>query len=179
MAGDGRLRVKGTAGYGETAPELLERYESIVFADIHSDILHLIPAAPSRVLDIGAGTGRDAAALAALGHLVVAVEPTAELRVPAQRLHPLPQITWLDDALPDLAVLHERRERFDFILISGVWFHLDAAERKQAMSRVSSLLNRAALLALSLRHGRSRRAGVCSTSRLTRPLRWRAPADWN
>jgi protein-L-isoaspartate O-methyltransferase len=30
------------------------------------------------VLDIGAGTGRDAAGLAELGYLVTAVEPTAE-----------------------------------------------------------------------------------------------------
>jgi protein-L-isoaspartate O-methyltransferase len=35
------------------------------------------------VLDIGSGTGRDAAGLAAMGHSVVAVEPTAELRIGA------------------------------------------------------------------------------------------------
>jgi ubiquinone/menaquinone biosynthesis C-methylase UbiE len=46
----------------------LKRYESISFADHHRLVMHLIPTAPSRVLDIGAGTGRDAAGFAALGH---------------------------------------------------------------------------------------------------------------
>ena len=48
-------------------PELLKRYESISFADAHASILHLNPPIPCRILDIGAGTGRDAAGLVALG----------------------------------------------------------------------------------------------------------------
>ena len=57
------VRVSGTENYAEEAPELLERYESISFADAHRLATHLIPTVPSRVLDIGSGTGRDAAAL--------------------------------------------------------------------------------------------------------------------
>jgi len=79
-------RASGTEGYGETADALAKHYESVSFADVHREILHLIPATPSRALDVGAGTGRDAAALAALGHAVVAVEPTPELRAHGQRL---------------------------------------------------------------------------------------------
>ena len=56
----------GTEGYGETADERVKQYESLAFADVHSSILHLFPAAPSRLIDIGAGTGRDAAAFAEL-----------------------------------------------------------------------------------------------------------------
>ena len=82
------IRVSGTENYAEEAPELLERYESISFADAHRLVMHLLPTAPSRVLDIGAGTGRDAAGFAALGHSVVAVEPTGELRRGAMLLHP-------------------------------------------------------------------------------------------
>jgi len=59
-------RASGTEGYGETADALVEHYEGLTFADVHRDTLHLIPKTPGRVLDIGAGTGRDAAALAAL-----------------------------------------------------------------------------------------------------------------
>jgi len=70
------VRVSGTENYAEEAPELLKRYESITFADAHRLVMHLIPTAPSRVLDIGSGTGRDAGGLAALGHSVAAVEPT-------------------------------------------------------------------------------------------------------
>ena len=72
------VRISGTENYAKEAPELLKRYESISFADAHRLVMHLIPTAPSRVLDIGAGTGRDAAGFAALGHSVV--EPTNRRR---------------------------------------------------------------------------------------------------
>src|SRR5271166_5499625 len=70
-------RVSGTEGYAEEAEALIEQYEKLSFADVHRQVLHLIPTAPGRVLDIGSGTGRDAAAFATMGHEVVAVEPTA------------------------------------------------------------------------------------------------------
>jgi SAM-dependent methyltransferase len=65
----------------------------------------------------------------------------------------LPAIEWLDDALPDLTLVHSRGERFDLILISAVWMHLDEDERAGAMSSVASLLSPNGLLLLSLRHG--------------------------
>jgi protein-L-isoaspartate O-methyltransferase len=40
-----------------------------------------LPAPPARVLDVGAGSGRDAAWLTSLGLEVVAVEPSVALRV--------------------------------------------------------------------------------------------------
>jgi SAM-dependent methyltransferase len=153
MADEAARRVSGTEGYAESADLLAEKYESISFADVHRDILHLIPTTSSRVLDIGAGTGRDAAAFAALGHSVVAVEPTPELRAHGQRLHRSAGITWLDDALPDLSKVHERGERFDLVMLSAVWMHLDAEQRRRAMRRITSLLHPGALMVLSLRHG--------------------------
>ena len=65
------------------------QYESIPFADAHRAVLDLIPAMPGRVLDIGSGTGRDAAWFAGRGHSVVAVEPTDAMRLPAMALHPV------------------------------------------------------------------------------------------
>ena len=54
------MKVSRTEGYAETADRLVEQYESRTFADVHKSILHLIPTTPCRVLDVGAGTGRDA-----------------------------------------------------------------------------------------------------------------------
>jgi protein-L-isoaspartate O-methyltransferase len=79
------MRVSGTEGYAETADRLVEQYESRTFADVHKSILSLIPTTPCRALDIGAGTGRDAAALAAMGHSVLAVEPTEAMRAHGSR----------------------------------------------------------------------------------------------
>ncbi len=147
----------GTQGYGETADVLVTQYESRTFADVHRGLLPLLPAAPARALDIGAGTGRDAAALAALGHSVLAVEPTPEMRAHGQRLHPSPAIEWLDDSLPELAHVlarvRARDQRFDLVMMTAVWMHLDEAERTRAMSCVAELIAPGGLMTLSLRHG--------------------------
>lgn len=143
----------GTEGYAAEADALVRQYESIPFAAVHQWVLHLLPTAPARVLDIGAGTGRDAAAFAAQGHDVTAVEPTAALRVRAMALHPSPRITWLDDGLPDLAMVALPGEAFDVVMMTAVWMHLDADQRRRAMPRVAALLRPGGIMAMTLRHG--------------------------
>lgn len=145
--------VPGTQGYAEEAEALFARYESLAFADVHRWVLHLFPPAPGRILDIGSGTGRDAAAFAALGHSVCAVEPTDALRTRAMALHPSSSIEWIADSLPDLAVLLARGDRFDVVMLSAVWMHQDAAERRRAMPRVAALLCPQGVMVMSLRHG--------------------------
>ena len=140
-------------GYARQAPDLLRRYESVTFATAHRAILHLIPCEPCDVVDIGAGTGRDAAALAEMGHRVVAVEPTAEMRSGAMALHPSPRIEWLDDRLPDLALLTARGETYDLVMLTAVWMHLDKKQRRRAMKNVSSLVRKGGMMSLTLRHG--------------------------
>lgn len=146
-------RITGTEGYDQDVEAFFARAETVSFADKHAGVLHLMPAKPANVLDIGAGSGRDAADFAAMGHRVVAVEPTAALRVGAIARHGRLAITWLDDGLPDLAAVRALGETFDLILLSAVWMHLDAAERRRAMPRVAALLAPGGRLILSLRHG--------------------------
>jgi len=47
--------------YNREADSLSARYESRSFEEIHSDALDLLPDSTTPVLDIGAGSGRDAA----------------------------------------------------------------------------------------------------------------------
>ncbi|MFZ6731623.1 class I SAM-dependent methyltransferase [Undibacterium sp. Ji42W] len=146
-------KVSGTEGYAEMADCLVQQWQEISFEEHHAAVLHLLPKAPARVLDLGSGIGSDAAAFAAMGHRVVAVEPVSELRLPSIALHDSPLITWLDDCLPDLAVLSSRKETFDLIMLSAVWMHLDEAQRQRAMPRLANLMNASATMILSLRHG--------------------------
>jgi 2-polyprenyl-3-methyl-5-hydroxy-6-metoxy-1,4-benzoquinol methylase len=146
------VRASGTENYAEEAPELLKRYESISFADTHRTVMHLIPKEPCRVLDIGAGTGRDAAGFAAMGHRVVAAEPTEEMRCGAMALHPSPLIEWLDDSLPDLASLRARGEQFDVVMLTAVWMHLDEQQRRRAIGNVAALVGGGVMI-MTLRHG--------------------------
>ncbi|RKF33416.1 bifunctional 2-polyprenyl-6-hydroxyphenol methylase/3-demethylubiquinol 3-O-methyltransferase UbiG [Paraburkholderia fungorum] len=143
----------GTAGYRSRATELAAQYESITFEAVHRDVIHLFPQRQADILDIGAGSGRDAAALAARGHRVVAVEPTPELRYEGERLHSLPNLEWVDDHLPTLRAMRSRSERFDLILLTAVWMHLDEIERQTAMSALAELVSAGGLIVMSLRHG--------------------------
>jgi SAM-dependent methyltransferase len=147
------MRQRGNEGYTEEADALTRQYESVRFVDVHGPVLHLLPTVTSSVLDIGAGTGRDAAALAGMGHRVVAVEPTAALRDRAAVLHPSPRIEWIDDYLPHLPRLTGRGDRFDVVMLTAVWIHLDPHQRREAMATVAGLLNLGGVLLLTLRHG--------------------------
>jgi SAM-dependent methyltransferase len=88
--------------YEQNASQLVDQYESLAFADVHSSLLDLLPAPGSTILDIGAGSGRDAAWFAARGDDVVAVEPSDAMRMHARALHPSPRIHWLPGILPEL-----------------------------------------------------------------------------
>ncbi|WP_205691760.1 class I SAM-dependent methyltransferase [Caulobacter sp. 602-2] len=137
------------AGYEADGRDLVDRFEAIDPAGLYAPVAQFIPAARARIADIGAGTGRDAAWLAGLGHAVVAVEPVAALREAGRALHP--ELAWIDDRLPELSRL--RGQRFDRVLLSGVWQHLDDPARAEAMPVLADLLARNGVLVMSLRHG--------------------------
>ena len=84
--------------YDQHAEDLARRYEAVPADRAHARLTGLLPAAPALVFDIGAGTGRDAALLAAQGHQVVAIEPAGAMLRRGQELHPDDRIRWLESA---------------------------------------------------------------------------------
>lgn len=146
-------RASGTEGYAKEAEALLVQYEGLAFEHVQRWSLPLIPSLPCRILEIGAGTGRDAAGFAALGHSVVAVEPTDELRTRAAELHPLAAIEWVDDSLPDLGVIMASGETFEVVMMTAVWMHLDEGQRRRAMPNIATLMRPCGLAFITLRHG--------------------------
>lgn len=148
-----RIRETVLAGYQAAADDLAVRYEQPSFERVHAHTAHLYPSSPSRALDVGAGTGRDAAHLAALGHDVVAVEPVDAMRQRGQALHGAEGIQWVEDSLPLLARLNDIGPRFDLITCIAVWQHLTPGERASAFEVLASKLAQGGLLVLSLRRG--------------------------
>ncbi|MBM4073916.1 MAG: class I SAM-dependent methyltransferase [Planctomycetes bacterium] len=118
--------------YDANAEDVSRRYESVAAEIVHGWLVDLLPSAPALVLDVGAGTGRDAAWLASRGLEVVAVEPSRPMLAEGQRLHPSPSIRWISDSLPDLDKLFRLGLSFDLILLSAVWMHVPPADRARA-----------------------------------------------
>ena len=145
--------IAGTEGYAEEATEYHRKSEALTFLDVHGSIAHLLPTAPGYVLDVGAGTGRDAAAFAEMGHRVLAVEPVNELRELGIGAHSSPRIEWINDSLPHLRRLHDRSDEFDIVMLTAVWMHLDEVSRATAMPHVARLLRRGGIASITLRHG--------------------------
>jgi SAM-dependent methyltransferase len=152
-------------GYLIDAPNLVVSLEIVSSAEIYAPVAHLLPRAPARIADIGAGTGRDAAWFVAQGHQVLAVEPTDLLREAGRRLHPSPNIAWLSDTLPNLERALARGETFDRVILCGVWHHLRDDERELAMPNLARLVEPEGYLILSLRHGPGAARRPCYPSR--------------
>lgn len=140
-------------GYQAAAGSLIAPYEALSCDEIYQHVRDLMPVAPVRVLDIGAGTGRDAAWLAGQGHAVTAVEPVPRFLAAARGLHADHGIVWIDDRLPDLTAMRQRNERFDLLLMGGVWQHLSPSQRETAWPVLADLMAPGATMILSLRHG--------------------------
>lgn len=149
------------SGYALEAEDLILRFEALSSEDVLRPVLDLLPQQPANILDVGAGTGRDAAWLAEGGHEVVAVEPVEELRRAGMALHPHPRLMWVDDRLPDLAVLLEDGRPYDLILIVAVWQHLQPEHHPVAVSSLAAIMAPKARLILSLRHGRGSPSRPC------------------
>jgi len=140
------------AYYDRHAAALADSYEGISFENAHPRLAQMLAGKPPlRILDIGAGTGRDAAAIARLGHHVVALDPSEQMLKLAQTLHPDQHILWLSDALPGLAKV--RGQTFDVVLLSAVWMHIPPAERAQALQRIAALTSPNGNIYISLRIG--------------------------
>ena len=141
------------ASYDVGAPTLVPEYESLSFEDIHAQVLDLLPNCAGCILDVGAGTGRDAAWFAANGHNVVAVEPSAQFRAVGQERHQSPDIRWMNDTLPALERVLRSKLTFDLVWVSAVWMHVPRSVRVRAFRKLVSVMSPGASMMFSLRRG--------------------------
>ncbi|MBA6294414.1 methyltransferase domain-containing protein [Colwellia sp. MB02u-9] len=154
--------------YNENANKLAQQYLSKSFDEVHQSWSQLLPSviknAHARILDIGAGSGRDAkhiAQLAAHTHgtenkvQIVAVEPANLLAELGARQTTGLNVKWLTDSLPALSVITKQEVSFDLILLSAVWMHIPVSDRARSIRKLANLLKPGGKLVISLRHGQT------------------------
>ena len=128
------LAGAGNRGYGETFAQRVAAGEDI---DGEARLADALAPRNARILDIGSGMGRVAAALQARGHHVVATEPDPALR--AQSLATYPDLDVLPHQALDLDP--EVLGRFDLVAAVGnVMVYLGEDTERRVLSRVRDLL---------------------------------------
>lgn len=137
--------------YDAHARDLADGYEGLDAETTHPRLFEMLRGAKgARILDVGAGTGRDAAALAGLGHHVTAVEPSAVMLRLARGLHPGNDVLWISDAMPALGKV---KGTYDVIVLSAVWMHVPPSDRAAAFSRLFDLVAPRGRIYMTLRLG--------------------------
>lgn len=127
--------------YATHASELSRRYRALPAGDGIARHLARAFEPAHRVLDIGAGSGRDLAQLVAEGHVAYGIEPVREMRAEAIAAYPTLDGKLLDGALPDaLPDVANLGGPFDGVLCSAVLQHLPRAQIFDAVYAIRGVL---------------------------------------
>ena len=141
------------AEYDARAQALVPDYERFSFEEVHATVLDLLPERGACIMDVGAGSGRDAAWFASEGHRVIAVEPSIELRAAARERHSARDIRWIDDTLPGLEKVLRSKLTFDLVWLSAIWMHVPPTARTRAFRKLVSVMSPGGSMMMSLRRG--------------------------
>lgn len=151
------MERKGTSKtidfYNRNAASLFNQYQTLTTEQVHGAWLSDYAPSKGVVLDVGAGSGRDANYFAGKGLDVIAVEPSTGLGDLAKSLTGNGSVKWLNDHLPDMTSVIGLQLKYDLILVSAVWMHIPPTDRPRAFRKLANLLKAGGTLVISLRHG--------------------------
>lgn len=142
-------------------------YDSVDAGKLNAWLDPYIPKERACILDIGTGSGRDAAWFASKGHSVCAVEPDPQLYQAAKaKLHDSkPPFTLVEDRLPDLKKTGVvSGMSFDLILLNAVWMFIPETQRERSFRKLITLLKPRGIIAFTLRTPCESHRGMHPTS---------------
>lgn len=127
------LRADGSAGYAEDFAELVATGADV---DGEARLADALVPRGARILDVGSGMGRVAAALAARGHRVTAVEPDPALVAQSRATYPD-----LEVAAVDVLAHHPGPAAYDLVVCVGnVLVFLAEGTERRVLAHLASLL---------------------------------------
>lgn len=130
-----QLAGEAAAGFGRRFADLIESGEDI---DGEARLADAMAPRNARILDVGSGMGRVAAALVARGHRVVAVEPDPDLVAQSRATYPDVEVVHADILGVELDHLGGD---FDLVVVVGnVMVFLGEDTERAVLARIASLL---------------------------------------
>lgn len=140
--------------YDDNAGDVSRRFETADMSRVHGYLLAHLPPRGSRVLEIGCGSGRDAAFLMASGYDVRAVDASAGLIEEALKLHPelVGRLSVAAVPFPEECPL--LRDGFQAIVSMAVLMHIPEADLPDTVSQIRRLLVPGGVAFISVSAGR-------------------------
>jgi SAM-dependent methyltransferase len=136
--------------YDENAAEVSRRFESADMSRNHRCLLRHLSPRGARVLEIGCGSGRDAAFLLANGYDIRGVDASAGLIEEALKIHPELQGRLSVGSVPfpqDGALL---RGTFQAVVCLAVLMHVPEADLAETVSQIDRMLEAGGTVFLSV-----------------------------
>lgn len=149
------IRKQILSTYDAQSEKLSAQYQSVQSGDVLAGLVTRLKR--QRALDIACGNGRDAKFLAGQGFVVDAVDGAPGMIREAQKLNADDNVTYAVDLMPELHHIRERvrrsGEKYDLIVMSAAWMHLDAPSRAIMFRTLCDLAKPGAVMFITLRHG--------------------------
>jgi SAM-dependent methyltransferase len=153
--------------YDRDAKAFSERYETAELPRLHAMLLRNLPPQGASVLELGCGSGRDAAFLLSKGYEVTAIDASAGMVAEAGRLHPelVGRISCAAVPLPAGSPLVLRA--FDAVFSNAMFMHLCDEDLRRTALQIRRMLHSGGVLVISVSVGREGlRGGRDGTGRL-------------
>lgn len=139
--------------YEKSASELASRYETADMADLHEILIRHLPSASS-ILEVGCGSGREAAFLLKRGFEVTAADASPLMLKEAANRHPELAPRLQVSTVPFDSGCSLLRLKFSAVLAIALAMHLTDDELKETINQFRGILNPGGIVILSASTGR-------------------------
>lgn len=136
--------------YSTNAPKLYRRYDAVTPLYL-AHLMSLLPNKGARVLDVGAGCGRDVTRLRNAGYDAVGVDASPAMVELGRREYGLQPQHLLVDELPALSTLRERTNApFDAVLVAATLQHVSENDLLDALYQLKNQVAPGGFLVVSV-----------------------------